>query len=56
VTLDLLCKCSHHRIHHDVGNGREPCRRDLHPACYCDEYRLDPRSRLRDESAEEGAA
>jgi len=47
----LMCLCSHPRRDHDTGNGNEECRRDLHPACGCGAYRLDPRSRLQDETA-----
>jgi hypothetical protein len=45
------CKCSHDRGDHDTGYGTEECRRDLHPACYCDEFRLDPRSLIAGEDA-----
>ena len=41
-----LCLCGHPRSDHDTGNGKEPCSRRLHPACGCDGFRLDYRSRL----------
>jgi hypothetical protein len=47
-----VCKCSHDRSVHAAGEGLEPCK----PSCGCLEFRLDPRSRLRDEPGEAGDA
>jgi len=41
--MTVTCRCIHPRAHHDTGNGLEPC---LRPACGCNEWRVDPRSRL----------
>lgn len=40
-----VCKCSHPLSAHAAGEGLEPCK----PSCGCGEFRLDPRSRLRDD-------
>ena len=48
-----LCKCAHSRGEHDAGNGREPC---MHRPCGCGEWRLDARSRLREEPGGKDAA
>jgi hypothetical protein len=53
MTPPLLCRCSHPRSAHAAGDGLEPCK----PSCGCLEWRLDVRSRIRDEGSEdEGAA
>jgi len=53
---DYLCLCSHPLDDHEVGIGGEECLRELHPACGCNEYRLDARSPVRAETPAEGAA
>jgi hypothetical protein len=50
--MTLICKCSHSRGEHDIGNGLERCRRLL---CGCGEWRLDPRSLLQEEPGTDAA-
>ena len=53
---DYLCLCAHEYTDHRVGVGLEPC---THSACGCNRYRLDYRSPVLGETAEdtaEGAA
>ncbi len=56
-----FCLCSHPRADHDAREALEPCSRRLHPACGCDEFRLDARSSVAEvrypaAGTEEGAA
>ena len=48
MIFDPRCKCSHARNDHE---DDEKCR----PSCGCGEYRMDVRSRLRDEPDESTA-
>ena len=52
------CLCGHPLMHHETGQGPEPCSPLLHRACGCTGYRHDPRTRQRGErvTAEETAA
>jgi hypothetical protein len=52
MTAAQLCKCSHHASEHRHGVSGEECDPRY---CGCLEFRLDPKSRLRDETGEDAA-
>ena len=45
----ILCKCSHLAVFHHYGEDGEGCK----PSCGCTEWRLDARSKLRDEPVQD---